>query len=216
MTDATITPSEPTAETTPPAAPAAPAAPESTTSTPAATEIPDWAKDPATAARMVADLRAENARDRTSAKEKAAQEAQAELLTKLGLKPADEPADPAKVASDLAAARTAAADSARELAIYRAAPAGTDVNALLDSRSFLTTVASIDPTDTTALAAAIGQAITNTPRLKTGQAPAASGTDLPGGQQTVRTYTRAQLRDTAFYQANKSDIEAALREGRIH
>jgi hypothetical protein len=179
-------------------------------------DLPDWAKDPAQALREVEKARTEAAAARTKAREAAKDEARATLLKELGLVNDDEPADPKQVAADLAAARTQATDAARELAIFRNAPTGTDVNALLDSRSFMTTVGSIDPTDTAALVAAIGQAITNTPRLKSGQAPASSGTDIPGGQAPVRTYTRAQLRDPAFYQANQADIDLALVEGRIN
>lgn len=51
------------------------------------------------------------------------------------------------------------------------------------------------------------------------KAPKASGVggaDLgAGGSGPARTYTREQLRDSAFFQANKTDILAAQREGRI-
>lgn len=47
-------------------------------------------------------------------------------------------------------------------------------------------------------------------------AAAVGGADLgTGGSAPARTYTREQLRDPAFYQANKTDILAAQREGRI-
>ena len=42
-----------------------------------------------------------------------------------------------------------------------------------------------------------------------------AGTGARGGTGT-RTYTREQLKDPTFYAANRADIEAALREGRIH
>lgn len=51
------------------------------------------------------------------------------------------------------------------------------------------------------------------------RAPKASGVggaDLgASGSGPARTYTRAQIADSAFYQANKSDILTAQREGRI-
>lgn len=211
--ESAATPVEPAAAPTQPPAPAAASAAETA---PEGTEVPDWAKDPTQALREVQKARQEAADARTKSRDAAKATAREELLRELGLVKADAPADVPAAKDELAAARTAATDAARELAIYKHAPAGTDIPALLDSRSFLATVASIDPTDTPALAAAIGQALTTTPRLKVAQAAPASGPDLPGGQPTVRTYTRAQLRDTAFYQANKSDIDLALTEGRIH
>lgn len=215
MTDTSTTAAPVTAPGTPEAAaaPADAATPAGTA--PETPDLPAWAKDPAQALREVEKARTEAAAARTKAREAAKDEARATLLKELGLVKDDQPADPKQAAADLAAARTQAADAARELAIFKNAPAGTDVAGLLDSRSFLTTVATIDPTDTEALAAAIGQALTTNPRLKTGQAPAASGPDLPGGQPPVPSFTRAQLRDPAFFEANKSAIEAAVRDGRI-
>jgi hypothetical protein len=178
-------------------------------------EVPDWAKDPAAAIAEVQKARQEAAAARTSSRDKAKADARTELLKELGLTKDDEPADPAKLAADLQATRTTATEAQRELALYRNAPKDVDVQALLDSRDFLKTVSSIDPSDSAALVAAITTASQN-PRFRTVQAPGSSGVDLAGGDQTQRTYTRAQLRDPAFYKAHKSDILAAQREGRIH
>jgi hypothetical protein len=41
------------------------------------------------------------------------------------------------------------------------------------------------------------------------------GQDAPAAPPTPTTYTREQLRDSAFFAANRADIMAAYREGRI-
>lgn len=178
-------------------------------------EVPDWAKDPATALAEVQKARQEAAAARTAARDKAKADARDELLTELGLKKNDEPADPKQLAADLQATRTTATEAQRELALYRNAPKDVDVQALLDSRAFQQTVSSIDPTDTAALVAAITSASQSNPRFRTVQASASSGVDLAGGNQEQRTFTRAQIRDTAFYRANRDAIQAAQRDGRI-
>lgn len=195
---------------------------QSTTSTetaPAAVqtpEVPDWAKDPAKAHAEVQKARQEAAAARTASRDQAKADARKELLVELGLVKADETPDPAKLASDLQATAAAKTAAERELALYRNAPTGVDVQALLDSRAFVQSVSSIDPSDSAALVAAITSASQSSPRFRTVQAPAQSGVDLAGGNQQQRTYTRAQLKDPAFYRANRADITAALREGRIN
>jgi hypothetical protein len=198
--------------TTPPAVPAV---------APAVTEVdfPDWAKNPATAAQMVKDLRAENASARTSAKEAAAAEARTELLKQLGLIKENEPVDPAQVARDIAAkdqqireltlrgALSDALHTAGAKPLARAAILGDGVLADLDPSS---------ATFNADVAARVSEYIGKNPELKTTQAAAASGVDTTGGAQQGRIYTRAQLRDNAFYQANKADIDLAASQGRIH
>jgi hypothetical protein len=179
-------------------------------------EVPDWAKDPTTALAEVQKARQEAAAARTASRDAAKTDARNELLRELGLVKNDEPVDPKQLAADLQATKTTATEAQRELALYRNAPAGVDVQALLDSRAFQQTVSSIDPTDTTALVAAIDAASQSNPRFRTVQAPAQSGVDLAGGNQQQRTYTRAQLRDPQFFRANRADILAAQSEGRIH
>lgn len=176
--------------------------------------------DPAAARAEIEKLRRENGSDRVNAKAKAAEEARAALTQEfgklLGLVKDDAPVTPEHLTAQLTEAQTNAANTARELAIFKAAAdAKADANALLDSRAFLNKVAAIDPTDTAALAAAISEATTSNPRFKVTQAAPVGGADLTGGSGPARTYTREQLADPAFYAANRSDILAAQQQGRI-
>lgn len=205
-----------------PPKPTAPAAkPEATTpeaqepAEPKPDDLPAWAREAITKAN------AEAAKYRTAAKA-AADEAKNELAQSigkaLGLVKDDEPADPAKLTEQLTQSQTATKAAQLENAILRAAVAAkADPEALLDSRSFMERAAQTDPTDTAAIAALIGEATTGNPRFKTPPAGAPAGAaDLgPGGQTPARTYTKAQLNDHAFYMANRADIQAAAREGRI-
>lgn len=218
--------------TTPPAAPAegAPATPPETPPAPAAATEPPAAPpapqanpwdDPTAAKAEIEKLRRENQAERLNAKATAAAAARQELAQTigktLGLVKDDETTDPAQLTQALTASQADAKNAARELAIYKqAGHAKADPAALLDSRDFMSKVAGIEPTDTQALAAAISEATTSNPRFKATQAAAVGGADLgTGGSAPARTYTREQLRDPAFYQANKTDILAAQREGRI-
>ena len=83
---------------------------------------------------ILADLRAEREkRQALEAEIKASQDFRAKLAELLGGKAGEEEADPAELARQAVAER----DEARRLnAVYQAAPAGTDVAALLDSLSF--------------------------------------------------------------------------------
>ena len=83
---------------------------------------------------VLADLRAEREkRQALEAEIKASQDFRAKLAELLGGKAGEEEADPAELARQAVAER----DEARRLnAVYQAAPAGTDVAALLDSLSF--------------------------------------------------------------------------------
>ncbi len=178
-----------------------------------------WA-DPATAKAEIEKLRKENASARVNAKATAAEEARAQLTQEfgkiLGLVKDDAPVTPEALTEQLTSAQTAQKAAALELAIYKtAATAKADPAALLDSRAFLDKVAGIDPTDSTALAAAISEATSSNPRFKVAQAAPVGGADFTGGSGAPRTYTRDQIRNQAFYQANRSDIIAALQSGRI-
>jgi hypothetical protein len=153
--------------------------------------LPD---DPAALKTMIAELRRENASDRTGAKQTAAEEARAEMAQQigkaLGLIKDDEPADPAKLTEQLTATQAQARQAAVELAVFRAAGSYQgDPNALLDSRAFLTKVADLDPTAADFAAkvdAAIKDAVTSNPKLKTVQAAGASGADHAGGSGEQR------------------------------
>lgn len=160
----------------PEAAPAAPPAPAS----PAAAPTPP-AEDPAaTIARLEASLkeaRAEAGKERVNAKQSAADQARAELAQTigkaLGLVQGDEPADPVKLTEQLTTTAAEAKQAKVELAVYKAASAvSADPSALLDSRTFLEKVATLDPTDTAALTAAITEAVTSNPRLAAAARPA--------------------------------------------
>lgn len=192
--------------------------------TPATPVVPDAPKnpwdDPAAAQAEIEKLRRENGAARTTAKTTAAAEERARILALL------DPTTDTPTVESLSAAikgkdQTITQKDADltatklELAVFRAAGTKYDAAALLDSRSFLDRVSTIDPADATALEAALSEAITANPRLRVSQAAAVGGADLTGGTGSVRTYTRAQLADTAFYAANKTDILAAYSEGRI-
>ncbi|MET8399581.1 hypothetical protein [Streptomyces sp900116325] len=169
-TTAQPTGQDPTA-TAPPATPAAPAAP--------ATGAPADTDTAATIARLESDLaaaRKDAGKSRVTAKQQAADDARAELAQQigkaLGIVKDDQPADPAQLTQQLAAEQAKARQTAVELAVYRtAAAAGADADALLDSRQFADAVAQLDPTDTTAITAAITAAIQTNPRLAAAQAP---------------------------------------------
>ena len=83
---------------------------------------------------VLADLKAEREkRQALQAELEASQDFRAKLAELLGGKAGEEEADPAELARQAIAER----DEARRLtAVYQAAPAGTDVAALLDSLSF--------------------------------------------------------------------------------
>lgn len=188
-------PVEPTtaAPTEPPAAAVTPPVPAPPTSPPKATEPPanPWS-DPVAAEAEIKRLRAENAKDRTTSKAQAADEAKkeyAQVIAKaLGLVE-DDAADPAKLTASLTTAQTEAKRARVELAVFKtASTAGGDPAALLDSSSFLAKLDSIDPSDTAAVTAAIEAAVAANPRLGAATAdprpPApnpAQGTSAAGG-----------------------------------
>ncbi|MEU5974390.1 hypothetical protein [Streptomyces sp. NPDC047315] len=172
---------------TPPAAPATPPAP--------ATEgdvksLPDWAQ------KALADARSEAAKSRTTAKANAADQARQQLAQEigkaLGLVKDNAPADPAQLTrtigeqtSRITDLETTARTQTIELAAYKAAAKhGADPAALLDSRTFLTSVNGLDPNAddfTTKLDDAIKAAIEQNQQLRTGQAPRRGGGDFNGG-----------------------------------
>ena len=155
------------------------------------------------ALKVISDLRAENARQRTNAKASAADEARSEiagvLAKALGLPTeagGDEvETDPATqvqaLTSQIEAQTSAARTAALELAIYRTATkAGGNPDLLLDSRSFLETVATLEPDDTEALQTAITKAVESNPNLRATQAVAPNRTDhTPGGSRSATPNT---------------------------
>lgn len=176
MTAGPVEPSPAPAPNEPPAAAATPPAPEPPKPTPPATD--PWA-DPEAARSEIERLRRENAAARTNAKAQAAEEARKEMAQQIGKivgLVADE-ADPAKLAENLSKSQAEGKQARVELAVFRtAANAGADPAALLDSATFLASLASIDPADTAAVATAIKAAVEANPRLA---APAAPAVDSP-------------------------------------
>jgi hypothetical protein len=196
-------PVTPPAPTTPPATPEPPATPA---------ESSPW-DNPTVARAEIERLRKENATDRTNAKTLAAEAARKEYADKLsvalGLKP-DAATDPVALAASLTAAQAEAQSAARQLAIFKAAAAtGADPSRLLDSNSFMSSVAGLDPSDGAAVTAAITAAIAANPLLKAVQAAAASGTELGGTGETGQI-TEQQLAAMSPEQINK-----ALKEGKL-
>ncbi|MFB6846212.1 hypothetical protein ACFCXS_15305 [Streptomyces sp. NPDC056373] len=137
----------------------------------------------------LADARKEAGKSRTTAKQRAAEEARTELAQQigraLGLVEDDTPPDPDQLAQQLAAEQAKAKATAVELAVFRTAPAaGADADALLDSRQFADSVANLDPSDAEGIKAAIKAAVNANPRLAAQQqAPGAtrSGAEFTGG-----------------------------------
>lgn len=196
MPDAPAVPTPPVPTEPPAAAPTPPAptptAPAAPADPPAAEPTNPWA-DPATAEAEIKRLRAENGAARTNAKAQAAEEARKELAASIGklLDPtATEPTDPAALAEQVTTSQADAKQARVELAVFRnAATAGGDPAALLDSSSFLASLAAVDPSDSAAVSAAIATAIATNPRLGaaagTPQAPApnpAQGSTATAGQ----------------------------------
>lgn len=162
-------PIEPTDPATPvPTAPQEPAAatPEAPRSDPA--PAPNAWENPETAKAEIERLRRENAKDRTSAKQSAADEARAALAQDIGKALGlvkDEPVDPATLIKQATADKADARQARVELAVYRNAGDLADPVKLLDSSSFLAKTANLDPSDTAAIQAAIQEAVTANPWL---------------------------------------------------
>lgn len=217
---------EPNDPAAPPAEPAAPPKPPvvppgAHVKTDAAPEAPDAAelaklRDELNRARKDAAAYREKARDAESKSARLP-----EVLKALGLE--TEETDPAKLAEaaqkERDAARAELAAARREAAVFRlAASAGAEPGSLLDSRTFMDKVATIDPADTDALTEAIKAAVTANPRLAATAAPAppppaggASGGDFSGGPGAGQQLSRAQL-----HSMSNEEIMAAYEAGRLN
>ncbi|MFB7589373.1 hypothetical protein [Streptomyces sp. NPDC056169] len=158
--------------------------------------------------KELADARKEAAKDRTTAKNQAADEARAALAQEigkaLGLVKADEAPDPAELAkaitekdSTIAERDTALRAKEIELAVWaRADKAGAKAGALLDSRSFVRALKDLDPGAkgfTTALDDAIKTAVKDNPAFAAQQPAARSGGDLSGGTGESKTKRSGSL-----------------------
>jgi hypothetical protein len=149
--------------------------------------------------------RSEAGKARNAAKQQAADEAVKELTQKLGqalgLVKDETPPDPAKLAEAIAQKETALTEREStirakdvELAVWaRADKAKAKAGALLDSRSFLRTIAALDPSEkgfTTALDDAIKAAVKENPSFAAAAPAGKSGGDLSGGTGEGDTRTR--------------------------
>lgn len=148
-------------------------------------DLPDWAQ------KVIRDARKDAGDSRTAAK-KAEQDLVQRLGKSLGLIKDDEPADPAKLTEALTTAQTAQRQAQVELAVYRVAGKHQgDPDALLDSRSFLTKVAALDPTADDFAAkveAAVKATVNANPKLRAVTTTGASSVDHTGHQSgTSRT-----------------------------
>lgn len=191
---------------TPPAgAPATPAAPA------AADPATDPWADPTKAKAEIERLRAENARDRTAAKDTAAKEARdaliAEITKALGGNTNEAPTveqltkQLTETNSGRETAEQRATSAELQLAVYLAAQtAGADGAALIDSTSFMTKVAALQKdhaTDaaafTQAVSTAIAEAVKNNPKLAAAPAAGKGGADTPGGSGEGASTLDAQI-----------------------
>ncbi|MFE6103191.1 hypothetical protein ACFVQ4_24985 [Streptomyces laurentii] len=136
----------------------------------------------------------EAAKARTGAKKQAAEEAKAQLVQEMGRAlglikdDKDEAPDPAKLTAEIERTQKAHRETAVELAVYRgAAKHGADPDALTDSRAFLSSIADLDPADgefAKKVQAAIKQAVTDNPKLKTAPAaPTRTSGDFSGSTE---------------------------------
>lgn len=147
----------------------------------------------ADAVKEIGRLRQENGKDRTNAKQAAADEARQALAQEIGkalglVATDDAPPTPEALTAQVTEATTAReqaeadARAARvELAVFRAAADHrADAQALLDSRTFTDSLADVDPTDSEAVTNAIKTFVSKHPRFLT-QAVGASSADHAGG-----------------------------------
>lgn len=170
-------------------------------------------------AKMVKDLRRENASARTNAKTTAAEEARQEFAQKIGKalglvddSGGDKGPDPDQLAEQLSGER-------RERYAEKAArAAGLDGDALLDSRAFATKLGKLDPaaSDFSTSLDALVREYKDDPKYQThstGQAPARSGGNFSGGPgDQGATFTREQIArmSASEYAQNREAIMAQL------
>jgi len=206
----TVTAPEPVAAAGPPApAPATPP-PESVDA------LPDFAQ------KMIRELRAEAASNRTKATTAEATRAETmdAIAKALGLKGDDDPAKAAQTAADERdAAKTVAKNLAVENAVLRMAnKQGANPESLTDSRSFMRQLEVIDPGAddfATQVEAAIKTALEGNPALKAQGAapvaPARSGGPVGGGAAVPGQVTEDELKTMS-----PAQIEQAQKDGRLN
>lgn len=198
-------------------APDAPTAPAPTAPTPPAD--PPKPAEPAKDTGKTFDeayvktLRDEAAANRVKAKD--ADERVAKILAALGLKP-DGKADPDELAKQHATASTDLRQSRIELAVFRTASKHqADADALLDSRTFLTGLADLDPSAAdfgSKVEAAIKAAIKDNPKLKTaGPTPVRNAGEITGGSGDGAPITEDQLKAMTPEQIVKARADGKLK-----
>lgn len=154
------------------------------------------------AKQLIANLRTENGAEKAKRKaiEKAAQDQIDAIAKAAGLKNDDAPEE---IAKKLAQEQQRSRDAVIELATYKACAkpeAGVNALDLLDSRSFMSKVAQLDPTSASfdaEVAKAVSAAVAEKPSLKTGSGKGAksgadfsSGTPKQGGQEPKSPHER--------------------------
>lgn len=219
MPETPVTPVEtPAAVATPPETKPA-ETPVAATPAPEAPKANPW-EDPKAAQAEIERLRKENAKDRTTSKAQAADEARAEMAQAvakaLGLVK-DEPMDPAKLAEEVSAHKTAAQQARVELAVFRnASAANGDPAALLDSTGFLKSLASIDPSDAAAVTAAIEAAVAANPRLGAVTDPRSPAHNPAQGSSASGPVALGQLTRADLAGMTPDAIEKARVDGRLN
>ncbi len=208
-----VAPAEPTTPepTEPPVATATPPAPAPTEPPKAAEPAANPWEDPEAAKAEIERLRKENAKDRTTSKAQAADEARTALAQTIGKALGlvkDEPIDPAKLTESLTQAQTDAKQAQVALAVYQNAGTVGDPVALLDSTTFLKSVAGIDPADTAAVQAAIASAVAANPRL--GAAPGDPKTPAPNPAQGSSASGAPGLDDQIDAATKAGDFQTAI------
>lgn len=172
--------------------------------------------DPESARAEIERLRKENAKDRTTAKTKAAEEARNEFAQTIGkalglIKDEQEPVDPAALAQQVEQSNALALQAQVENAVMRAAIAnGADANALLDSVSFLEKAAALDPTDRDAFSAAVQAAVEENPRYGSQAAPQGMRPNPAQGRSASPPLTLAQ-QITAAQEAGDNRLAMRLK-----
>ena len=145
--------------------------------------------DPEQLQNMVRALRKENAKDRTAAKQKAADDAQASLVQQIGkalglIKDEDDTPTPDDLTRQLTAEQDAKRSAQTALAVYRAAQGIADPDMLTDSARFHKAIADVDITDQQAVTDAVKAFIKDHPQYAGTRAPQAGGAntiDHPAG-----------------------------------
>ncbi|WP_276670278.1 hypothetical protein [Schaalia cardiffensis] len=158
-----------------------------TTEPPAAQDKPaDGLPDDITQLKdIIHKLRGENAKDRTEAKTKAAEQARTDLTQQigraLGLITDDETLTPEALTESLTKAQEDARTAKAQLAVYKAAQGRADADALLDSQAFNRKIADLDLNDANAVTKAIDDFTKENPRFKPVQAAGTSAIEHPAG-----------------------------------